>query len=151
MNSKGFTLLETVLTIVILGIGVSAFAILLNTVGEKSIDPMLRQQAHAVARSYLEEILIKSFCDPNLTADCPGVCNGGSTCTDTTNCTENTLGGETRATFDDICDYNGLTDIGAVDQSGSSVPDLSDFTVSVDVIDGAGAIMKTGVQSSHLS
>ena len=143
MNKKGFTLIELILAIVIIGIGISSFALLMNASTRNSIDPMVRQQANAVARAYLEEVLLKPFCDPDITTDCPTNCTTGSTCTNAT-CTENTGGAETRATFDDVCDFdNVITNAAVTDQTGASITSLSDYRVTVDVIDDAGANLNT--------
>ena len=138
MNSKGFTLIELIVAIVIIGIGIAGFAQLMNTSTINSIDPMVRQQAHAVARAYLEEILLKPFCDPDLTSDCPADCAAGNTCSDAS-CTDNTGGAETRPTFDDVCDYTGLPDTTVRDQDGTAIATLSDYIVTVNVIDDSGA------------
>jgi MSHA pilin protein MshD len=137
MNSKGFTLIELIVAIVIIGIGIASFAQLMNTSTINSIDPMVRQQANAAARAYLEEILLKPFCDPDITSDCPTNCNAGNTCSDA-NCTENTALAETRPTFDDVCDYTGLPDTLVRDQSGANVG-LTDYRVTVDILDDASA------------
>jgi MSHA pilin protein MshD len=164
MSNKGFTLIELIVAIVIIGIGIAGFAQLMNTSATNSIDPMVRQQANAVARAYLEEILLKSFCDPDLTSDCPGVCTGGNTCSDTTNCTENTGGAETRATFDDVCDYElpEINNASVEDQTGSPLsPELDDYRVTVDIIDNSAAdinlvdgdssqIMRVDVNVTHI-
>ena len=140
MNNRGFTLIELVVAIVILGIGVGAFITLINSSTVASIDPLVKQQANAVARAYLEEILLQSFCDPDIAGDCTATCSTGSTCSNA-GCTENTGAAETRPTFDDVCDYDTPAIVNAVvtDQLGNPLPDLSDYRVSVDVIDGAGA------------
>jgi len=143
MNSKGFTLIELIVAIVIIGIGIAGFAQLMNTSTINSIDPMVRQQAHAAARAYLEEILLKPFCDPDLTSDCPTDCATGNTCLDA-NCTDNTGGAETRPTFDDVCDYTGLPDTTVRDQNGTAVAALNNYRVTVNIIDDSGADLGTG-------
>lgn len=135
MNSKGFTLIELIVAIVIIGIGIAGFAQLMNTSTINSIDPMVRQQANASARAYLEEILLKSFCDPDITTDCPVDCNTGSTCSSAA-CTDST--GESRITFDDVCDYENLPDNVVRDQNGASVG-LTDYIVTVTIYDDGDA------------
>jgi MSHA pilin protein MshD len=135
MNSRGFTLIELVITIVIIGVGIAGFAQLLNTSTINSVDPMVRQQANAVARAYLEEIMLKSFCDPDVTIDCPTDCNAGSTCSSAV-CTNSI--GETRATFDDVCDYQGLPDNIVRDQTGTDIG-LTNYEVTVTVFDDSNA------------
>jgi len=73
-----------------------------------SADPMIQYQAIAIAEAYLEEALLKDFNDPD------------------------GLGGETRATFDDVNDYN-FTDVGARDQNDQAIAGLGQYTVTVAV------------------
>lgn len=80
----GFTLIELVIFIVIVSVGVTGILLVMNTVVASSADPMVRKQALALADSILEEILQKEYADP-----------------------DGTSGETTRATFDDVDDYNG--------------------------------------------
>jgi MSHA pilin protein MshD len=134
MNNKGFSLIELIITIVILSFGGVLLLTLMNASTKNSIDPMIRQQANAIARSYLEEISLRSFCDPDFSTDCPTDCNTGDVCTACS-----LSGGESRATFDDVCDYDGLNDLtGAVDQTGGAViTGLEDYNIQVTVDDGS--------------
>ncbi|MBI3532908.1 MAG: prepilin-type N-terminal cleavage/methylation domain-containing protein [Burkholderiales bacterium] len=80
----GFTLIELVIFIVIVSVGVTGILLVMNTVVASSADPMVRKQALALADSILDEILQKEYADP-----------------------DGTSGETTRATFDDVDDYNG--------------------------------------------
>ena len=146
MNTKhvqeGVSLLELIVVVVIIGIAASGLAVLINNTLRHSADPLILQQANAVARSYLEEVTLRPICDPDFDPDadpatltvCPVDCVV-SACT--------TCGGlgvapvGTRAQFDDICDYDGLADNGVTDQAGNAVPGLEEFNVSVTVDDAA--------------
>lgn len=146
LTEKGFTLIELVITIVILGIGVTAFTQLMNASTVASVDPMVRQQAHAIAQSYLEEIFLNTFCDPNLSTDCPAFCTGANICS--------TCGGsaspappENRSGYDDVCDYNGLTNTGARNQFNDAIATLSDYNVSVTVDDNGVSL--SGLSSAN--
>jgi MSHA pilin protein MshD len=131
---SGFTLIELIIALVVLAIGAITFTTLVNQATLTSVDPVLRVQANSIARSYLEEVSLRSFCDPDISTDCPADCNSGLVCT---TCSENTGGLETRSTFDDVCDYNGLNDIGAVSQSGPpGITGLENYNVLVTVDDG---------------
>ena len=110
---RGFTLIELLVTIIILSIAISVFLFVVSDSISRSADPLLRTQASAVGHAYLEEIMSKSFDDPD------GV------------------GGETRATFDDVMDYNGLVDNGARDINDNPITGLERYTVSVSVTDSA--------------
>ena len=141
----GFTLIELVISIVILAIGVTAFTQLMNATTLASIDPMFRQQAHAVAQSYLEEVLLNSYCDPDLSTDCPTFCstiNFGPPVNVCSNCggTASPAPPESRSNFDDVCDYNGLSDTGARNQFDAAIATLTDFNVTVTVDDAGGLL-----------
>jgi MSHA pilin protein MshD len=108
-GQKGFTLIEIIVTIVIIGLTVATFMFLVSDTVSRSADPLFQTQSSAIAHSYLEEIMSKSY------SSGPGT---GS-----------------RAMFDDVLDYNGLVDVGARDINGNAIPGLSRYTVSITVSD----------------
>lgn len=142
----GFTLMELVLVIVILAFGAVSFLILINQAARQSVDPMLRQQAHAIAQSYLEEALLNAFCDPDLSTDCPAFCTGTNNA-----CTACTAAQGSRHLFDDVCDYDGIADAGARDRAGNPVAGLEDYNVSVTVDDGSDGspVLLNGLSSAN--
>jgi MSHA pilin protein MshD len=109
-NNRGFTLVELIISMVVVSIALGGVLMVMNYTVRHSADPMLQHQALAIAESYLEEVLLQSFNDP----DGPG--------------------GETRAFFDDVGDYNGLTNVGARDQAGNAILGLEAYTVVVNVV-----------------
>jgi len=111
----GVTLVELLVSIVIVAIAASGVLGLLAMTTAGSADPMLRHQAAAIAESYLEEVLLKPFEDPD------GV-----------------DGEVARADFDDLDDYDGLTDAGARDQFGMPLAGLGDYSVVVAVSPSSG-------------
>jgi MSHA pilin protein MshD len=150
-TNTGFTLIELIITVVVLGIGATAFTMLIIQTTRGSVDPLLRVQANAIAQSYLEEILAQSFCDPNFSNDCPNDCtaNACSTCT---------IPDGGRPNFNDICDYQGLIDAGARDRNGAPISGLGSYNVSVTVDDsaslggllgGAGQVIRVDVDVTH--
>ncbi len=110
ISQRGVTLIELLLSIVIVAIAASSVLGVLSMTTGSSADPMVRHQASAIAEAYLEEILLKSFTDPD------GV-----------------DGEAVRANFDDVDDYDGLSDAGARDQFGNAIGTLADYTVTVSV------------------
>lgn len=114
MNTRklqaGVTIVELLLSIVIVATAASAVLGVLSMTSDHSADPMIRHQAASIAEAYLEEILLKSFDDPD------GV-----------------DGEALRADFDDVDDYDGLADAGARDQFGNPIANLGDYFVSVAV------------------
>lgn len=103
---RGFTLLEIIVFIVVVGVGLTGILLLSQNAVKSSADPMMRKQALALADSILEEILQKEYADPD------GV--GGET---------------TRATMDDVQDYHGQTQALFTDWPAA----LSAYTVTISV------------------
>src|SRR5690606_11047646 len=96
-RQRGVTLMELVVSIVVVAIAASAvLGVLSHSVG-RSADAMAMSQAVAIAESYLEEIMLKPFADP-----------------------DGTSGETARTSFDDVDDYDGLVDVGARDQFGAA-------------------------------
>ncbi len=118
-NQRGVTLVELLVSIVIVGIAASTVLGVLSMNTAASADPMIRHQASAIAEAYLEEILLKPVDDPD------GI-----------------DGEAARADFDDLDDYDGLADIGAHDQFGAPIASLSDYNVAVSVA-GSAALPAT--------
>lgn len=122
-RETGVTLIELIISIVVLGLALSSILLVMTSITQHSADPMLRQQAVLIAESYLEEILMKPFLDPSLPA-ATTVCPTKET---------------SRAAYDNICDYHGLADNnGAVDQLGSAVSGLSAYNIMVNVVGTVG-------------
>ena len=115
-SQTGATLIELIISIVIISITVTAVMMVITRVGTSSADPMIRTQATAIAQAYMDEILVQPLNDPD----------GGETGA--------AEAGETRATFDDVSDYHGLADAsGARDQTGAAIPGLDAYNVDVTV------------------
>ena len=111
---SGFTLLELITTIVVIAVAAPTLMSVFSSTIQTSADPMFQHQALSIAEAYMEEILLKDFA----------------------------IGPETtRASFDDVRDYDGLTDVGARDQANNLIAGLNDYTVSVTVVnDGLNGI-----------
>lgn len=109
-RQRGVTLVELLVSIVIVSIAASTVLGVLSMTTAGSADPMIRHQAAAIAEAYLEEILLKPLTDPD------GV-----------------DGEAARADFDDLDDYDGLSDAGARDQFGNALARLGDYNVAVTV------------------
>lgn len=142
-GSRGVSLIEMVILIVVVAIGFMAlFALQSNTV-QSTVDPVVRKQALAIASSLMEEIQLRgfTFCDP----DDPKV----YTARDITECSSvalrENLGLEAgdsyanRRTLDNVSDYSGLpamSGAGIVDILGNSISatGLSGYTVTVAVV-----------------
>jgi len=114
------TLVELIVAIVVISIAVAGVLAALNQATRHGADPMVVEQAVAIAQSYLEEITLAAYADPD----------GESA----TGC--GAEAGETRATYDDVRDYNCVNDTnGAVDRNGNPVAGLEAYNVRVTVTD----------------
>lgn len=109
---KWYTLIELVTSMTIIAISLIGTLMAINAATLHSGDPLLRQQAMAIAESYLEEIAEKDF----PVTPCPS---------------------GTRGTFTNICNYNGLTEH-PTNQNGTPMAGLNGYTVSV-AVDSATA------------
>jgi MSHA pilin protein MshD len=118
-GERGATLIELVVSIVVIAIAAGAvLGVLSRSVG-RSADAMVLAQGIAIAEAYLEEISLKSYADP-----------------------DGTDGETLRTDFDDVDDYHGLVDAGARDQFGAALAPLAAYTVTVTV---AASTALTGV------
>ena len=126
----GFSLIELIVAIVVLAVGATGMLIQINQAIQHSADPQIFQQANSIARSYLEETLLNSFCDPDVSTNCPTFCSGANACTICS------AGEASRDLFDDVCDYDSINDTaGAVDQTGTAIAGLEAYNVNVTVSD----------------
>ena len=106
-DNHGVTLVELIVAMVVISVALTGVMMVINYTTLHSADPVLRHQSIAIAEAYMEEITLKNFTDPD------GV------------------GEANRALFDDVSDYNGLVDVGAVDQNGTAIAGLGNYTVNV--------------------
>ena len=134
-HQRGLTLIELIMSMVIIAIAVAGVLGVLQQTTARSADPALLAQAQAIGEAYLDEILQRAYTDPD----------GSET-------------GETRSTFDDVDDYHALAANGCVststacpslgvcacDQFGAPVDGLAGYTVTVSVSPAtlSGATMK---------
>ncbi|MFT7235060.1 MAG: MSHA pilin protein MshD [Methylophagaceae bacterium] len=107
-QQAGATMVELIISIVIVSTTIAGVLGIINLTVLHSADPIAQQQAIAIAESYIEEITALPTTDP-----------------------DGTNNGETRATFDNVDDYNGLSDTGVIDQVGNIIANLDNYNVSI--------------------
>ncbi|HEC19501.1 MAG TPA: type II secretion system protein [Gammaproteobacteria bacterium] len=132
LSQGGFTLVETIIVIVLLGAMLAGMtALFTNNVG-KSYRPYLRQRALAVANAFMDEILNKRW---NEATPLGGGCvnTGSGACPTGPAAVAIGADGESRATFDDIDDYHGLNQTPPQDSSGVNMPGYGGYSVAVSV------------------
>ncbi len=138
-SQSGFTLIELVITIVVISIALAAMLGAFSSAMTHSADPMWRNKTIKLAQLYLDEILSKRF-DENSPV-------GGVPANATTSCTS--IGadvGEIRATYDDVDDFHNTTALAPVGASGSLHSSYDNYLITVEVAcDNAdGAVNSNG-------
>lgn len=129
-HQSGFTLIELIVFIVVIGVALSGVLLAVNQATSHSADPMIQIRAAELGQTYLDEILPKKF-DANTGNDGqspPCGFSAGRPCS-------TSLGieaGETRATYDDVDDYQGLNEA-PVDAEGNPRPGYAGYRVAVSV------------------
>jgi MSHA pilin protein MshD len=107
-TQRGMTLVEVVVSIVVIGLAGAALVGTLSYLAGTGNLSMLQTQAQSIADAYLNEILGKAFVDPDIDGEA------------------------SRDLYDDIDDYDGLSGT-ATDERGNAA---GNFQVSVRVLPG---------------
>lgn len=129
MRSHGFTLIETIIALVVIAAAATGVLLIYAEATARSADPMIRAQAQSIAIAYMDEIMLQAYADPETGAT--GVREEGS-----------------RSQYDDIWDYDGINE-DPTDRTGNTIGALSDYTVDVDVSGATPAVITVTV--SHVT
>lgn len=127
-RQTGVTLVELIISMVIISISLVGIFTVINLTVKHSADPIVNNQAIAIAESYMDEILLQNY---------------GSTAKVT--CTTSSV----RANFNCVDNYNGLTDNGAHNQQGATISGLSQYSVTVTV--SAATALTGGVNAKQIT
>lgn len=133
-RGRGFTLLELVVTLVILAIAAIAISGLVAQISGRSASPVLQTQALYLAEGYLEEAMLKSYADPD------GINEG---------C------GASRDLWDDVGDYACLaTPAAPTDSAGVMIAGLSRYRIRMEVgpetVVGGATTRRVEVRVTHV-
>jgi MSHA pilin protein MshD len=126
-KQAGFTLIEAIISMVIVSIAAIALAGAMGLAFKHSADGLLDSKSQQLAMAYVEEIRGKRFAEVTPLGGVPPCSSIGTPC--------GALGpdGETRALFDDVDDYHGVADAPPRDSEDQVVPGFNSFAVAVDV------------------
>ena|SRR5690554_5879017 len=135
-SQQGFTLVELIIGLVVLGLAVVMLAMLFFPQAQRSAEPILQTRAAGLGQALMLEIMSKSFDQHSDRTG--GLLRCGETVAPA--CTEPTaLGpdnGETRALFNDVDDYHGLnsSDAPLSDALGQAIGQrYPNFSYAIDV------------------
>ncbi|MGC2519927.1 MAG: type II secretion system protein [Burkholderiales bacterium] len=114
-RAAGFSLIETIVFIVIVSVALVGVLSVLNLTAARSADPMQIKQAVAIGEGFIDEIFSRDYSNPAGYA-------GPST--------------DPRSKFADVDDYNGYvatTTPGIYTRGGTSIAGLTQYSVTVSV------------------
>ena len=139
-RSYGFTFIEMLITIVVIGIALSALTSALSTSVVQGAAPIVEGKALYIAQAYVDEILPLKFDDQSPQ-------QGGEVTLSASPC-EISNESQTRSQFDDVDDYHGVTDSPPVLLlPGFNFDKYSNYAVSVEV---TCAGLELGLAANHL-
>ena len=124
-NAKGFTMVELVVTVVIMSVAVLGLSMSLGFGLRHQSDGIWQIKSVALAQAYLEEVTARSF-DENTPVGGLPACNS-ATCSAISN------DGETRSLYDDVDDYDGVDDLPPLDMNGAVRAGYTGYRVQVAV------------------
>jgi len=124
-RQAGFTLVELIVAIVIIGVGVAGVLAAFYMTVQASADPLIHKQKLSIAEGMLEEILLKPFAVSGTPPVNALVACGGPVAV--------------RRAFNDVLDYTGYATTGICDIEGAAVLGLEDYNVAV-VVDPAASL-----------
>lgn len=126
-KQTGVTLIELIITIVVIGIAMSALVSALSTGIANSSTPLWEGKALELSQAYLDEIQSMKF-------DETSVLGGGELSSASVNCNPSGFDdGETRANFDDVDDYHNLSESPQLIDSSINMSAYTNFNVLVQV------------------
>ncbi len=136
---KGFTLIETIVFLVVLSVGLTAVVLAFSQSISTSVDPLLRVKAIEKGQSVLDDILARRFDENTPTGGIPACDSAdGPAC----------LGIVADSDYDDVGDFNGYSDysdsafsvsatvVAAGDELGLVLSEARRITVVVSLPDG---------------
>ena len=140
-RAAGFTLIEMVMSIVIISIGLAGVLLAFNAAVKSSADPLIHKQMLAVAEEMMEEILLKPFDPPS---------DYGFDQTNSAWPVNCGTAAAARSLFDDVSDYDKYATNSVCNIDGAAVAGLESYSlrVSVDPAASLGSAASGGALDS---
>ncbi|HSM21229.1 MAG TPA: prepilin-type N-terminal cleavage/methylation domain-containing protein, partial [Rubrivivax sp.] len=113
-RQRGFTLMEAVVAIVVVGVALAGVLLAVRESVRGSADPVVQRQLLAVAQQFMEEVQLKPWAAVD--NDAPAGC--------------------ARDTYNDLMDYHGYSSSGVCAVDGTAIPLLNGYAVTVSVAAG---------------
>ena len=145
-SQKGATLVELVMTIVIISVAIAGVVGAFSLIAGRSADPLNQTRAVALAQLYMDEILAKQFADASpvgggevdsINADCASIGPEGT---------------ETRSLFNDVDDYATLNNAVPQNSEEQGLNGYGGFQVSVSVLcDGTKVNLAQDYQAKRIN
>ncbi len=117
-SKRGFTLIEMIIALVIIGIGVTGLMLVFSNNVRSSSNPLISKQIVAIAEEIMEEILLKPYEEPFTSSPANAATTCGNAAAD-------------RSVFDEVLDYNNYQTTGICDSDGGPVIGLENFNLQV--------------------
>lgn len=117
----GFTLIEMIIAIVVIGIGLAGVLVAYSVNVRGSADALVSKQLIAITETMMEEILLKPFSPP---AGSAGAGSAGGPCAGPGSAAD-------RTAFDEVGDYGAYQTPGVCGADGMPVVGLEDYRVEV--------------------
>jgi len=141
-RQRGVTLVELVISIVIISIAMVAVLNSFSFSMSQSADPLWRNKSLKLAQLYLDEILAKNYDDATPVGGLPEVSNP--------DCSSlGPEGGETRATYNDVDDYHAPTPVVPESLTGTLDSSYDDYRVAVVVTCDGDTVGASGTVSDN--
>ncbi|MGD8925555.1 MAG: prepilin-type N-terminal cleavage/methylation domain-containing protein [Thioalkalispiraceae bacterium] len=136
-RQEGFSLIEMVVVIVVLAVALTGVTVAINETVKQSPKPLVQTRAMELAQTYLDEILTKRFDEQSGQGGqprCDSTDNAAQPCSTTMGNEE----GNNRQLFDDVDDYNNLSNQPPVTASGTVLNNYDSYRVQVSVAYAGG-------------
>ena len=129
IQHQGFTLVELVMTIVIMGVAAVGITAALSFGLRHQSDGISYARSVALAQAYMEDILSKRYDENTPLGGVPACSPTTTACSSSANFND----GESRAQFDDVDDFHGVDDSPPLNVDGGNRDAFARYRVQVNV------------------